>query len=397
MKRSLFASLALLIGLLLPAAPPVQAASCNGASHPAPVLSDGRATPGTGTTATVITFSVRYTDSVGCAPSSITVNVSGLNSLTLLPGAGNPVSGQIFSRNATLPVGSRTYAFHATSGSGPGEKSTTLTQVSPARVVITSPTPAPTPRPTPVPTPRPTPVPTPRPTAPPVVWTPPPAVWTPPPAIVPPATSPEPPPEPSPTPSPSPSPSAIATSAATPSPSPEETPAPVPLHDSWLPAPGRVQGGSPPPEGGGGAGFRLDLPFGVPWPLLQFTAFTGAGLAFFVVLLRRRDMGGSQPVPTLGFLSAALAEAGPNPVVAVAAAAAEPVTVPAQPPVEVPRVTPLPPMRELVPPVDYNLLAEVDDDRSSGPRPEEAGVPRWLRPSVREARGGGPVYRPRGG
>jgi hypothetical protein len=51
---------------------------------------------------------------------------------------------------------------------------------------------------------------------------------------------------------------------------------------------------------------------------------------------------------------------------------------------ELPAVTPLPPMRELVPPVDPHLLDETDD--APKPRADEVGVPRWLRPSVREAR-----------
>jgi len=51
---------------------------------------------------------------------------------------------------------------------------------------------------------------------------------------------------------------------------------------------------------------------------------------------------------------------------------------------EIPAVTPLPPMRDLVPPVDPHLLDEGGD--AHPPRPDEVGVPRWLRPSVREAR-----------
>ena len=51
---------------------------------------------------------------------------------------------------------------------------------------------------------------------------------------------------------------------------------------------------------------------------------------------------------------------------------------------EVPAVTPLPPMRELIPPVDPYLLDEADE-RPARPAAED-GVPRWLRPSVREAR-----------
>jgi hypothetical protein len=52
----------------------------------------------------------------------------------------------------------------------------------------------------------------------------------------------------------------------------------------------------------------------------------------------------------------------------------------------IPPVRPLPPMRELVPPVDLSLLDGTDGP--AGPRvvPGEEGVPRWLRPSVREAR-----------
>ena len=47
-------------------------------------------------------------------------------------------------------------------------------------------------------------------------------------------------------------------------------------------------------------------------------------------------------------------------------------------------VTPLPDMRELIPPVDPRLL---EGDAVSGePAAGEADIPRWLRPSVREAR-----------
>ncbi|MEO5986964.1 MAG: hypothetical protein ABIW50_05120 [Candidatus Limnocylindria bacterium] len=47
-------------------------------------------------------------------------------------------------------------------------------------------------------------------------------------------------------------------------------------------------------------------------------------------------------------------------------------------------VTPLPSMRELIPPINPGILDEgVERD---APRPGEAAVPRWLRPSVREGR-----------
>jgi hypothetical protein len=41
-------------------------------------------------------------------------------------------------------------------------------------------------------------------------------------------------------------------------------------------------------------------------------------------------------------------------------------------------------MRELIPPVDPDLLR--DPEEASGPAATEAGIPRWLRPSVRHAR-----------
>ena len=50
-----------------------------------------------------------------------------------------------------------------------------------------------------------------------------------------------------------------------------------------------------------------------------------------------------------------------------------------------PMVRPLPPMRELIPPVNPDLLSD-GDGGGAGPNPDEAGIPRWLRPSVREAR-----------
>ena len=67
MKRLLFA-LSATVAVLLPAGSPVQAASCNGASHEI-TLSNGRANPGSGTTSTTITFSVVYADTAGCPPS----------------------------------------------------------------------------------------------------------------------------------------------------------------------------------------------------------------------------------------------------------------------------------------------------------------------------------------
>jgi hypothetical protein len=58
---------------------------------------------------------------------------------------------------------------------------------------------------------------------------------------------------------------------------------------------------------------------------------------------------------------------------------------------EPPIVTPLPPMRELVPPVNVVMLDEGSDRVE--PRPDEADMPRWLRPSLREARQGPAGFR----
>jgi hypothetical protein len=91
---------------------------------------------------------------------------------------------------------------------------------------------------------------------------------------------------------------------------------------------------------------------------------TAAGLTFFVFLVRRRKA--SEP-GTPGTLSVAMAAS------AVPAASSE---------VDH-RVTPLPPMRELIPPVNPYLL---DVDEKPGPVAGEADLPRWLRPSVRSGR-----------
>jgi hypothetical protein len=228
---SIGVGLILLLAGMTAAPAPAAAASCNGKSHAPPVLASGAASPGTGTPATTITFSVHYTDAAGCAPTSIEVLITGVGQFAMSgPGSGFD-GGVTFVVSRTLPAGSWDYAFRATSGSGAGEETVMLTQTMPDRVVITAPTPAPTPKPTPAPTPKPTapppptPAPTPRPTSPPPRTTPAP---TPGPTVaaqptpvataaptVPPAESPTPtdagPPGPSAAPSASPSPSAALT------------------------------------------------------------------------------------------------------------------------------------------------------------------------------------------
>ena len=98
------------------------------------------------------------------------------------------------------------------------------------------------------------------------------------------------------------------------------------------------------------------------------------GMLLVAVLLARRRSH-DQPVAAGAIASAA-------------AAPAVPVSLPLADDGPVAAVRPLPPMRELIPPVNPSLLDEDDPDQpAAGPgRPDEQGVPRWLRPSVREAR-----------
>jgi hypothetical protein len=134
--------------LLLPAAPPVHAASCKGASH-AITLSAGAASPRSGTTATGITFSVHYSSNAGCAPSSVTVDIADIGSYPLDSGGSDYAGGETFTRTMTLPPGVHGYTFTATAGTRTGEQSIILTSVNPDAVAIIAPTPVPTPSPTP--------------------------------------------------------------------------------------------------------------------------------------------------------------------------------------------------------------------------------------------------------
>jgi hypothetical protein len=133
----------------------VVAASCNGASHQ-PSLSAGTVSPGTGTTATSFRFSVRYKDTGGCPPTSISVVIPGVGTFSLRGSGTSYASGVTFSTSRTLPVGRWAYRFTASSGSGAGAKSVTLSSVSPSAVIVTSASPPPTPKPSPKPTPKPT-------------------------------------------------------------------------------------------------------------------------------------------------------------------------------------------------------------------------------------------------
>jgi hypothetical protein len=157
--RRLALSLAIL-GTLL-AAPATWGASgaCSGPAHD-PLLSAGRAAPATGTTATVFTFSVSYSDTKGCAPLWVRVTISGVGTFPMSGSGTSYDTGVTFTAQMRLPVGSHTYSFAASSGIGNGQKTVTLTSVTPGTISVTAPPPPPTPVPTPKPTAIPTPVPT---------------------------------------------------------------------------------------------------------------------------------------------------------------------------------------------------------------------------------------------
>lgn len=125
-------------------------------------------------------------------------------------------------------------------------------------------------------------------------------------------------------------------------------------------------GGSRDPDSAGGLGSPASRApdWLLPWVLLGIVS---GGL--FFVLARRRHT--DEPPPTT-----------------ITATAAAVTAVSAEGPV--PAVTPLPPMRELIPPVNPDLLRDADDDPRA--REDEADIPRWLRPSVRQARFQGSRY-----
>ena len=316
-------------------------------------LAGGTATPGSGTTSTGIRFSVLYVDNASCTPTRIVVSITGVGTVALAVASTSP-AGVVYARTMTLPAGRWRYGFAATSGSGPGERTATLSTVNPASVTIAAPTAKPTPSPKPPPSPPP-PTPVPQPPPPP-----------PPPPPSPPAT-----PAPTPTASPelsdTPQPSASESSTAEPSgsvaaptiePSSVPTTRPSATADDGQPVPGTLR----PDDLGFGP--RLSLP---DW-LLPYVVLTSAGIGWFLFLVGRRRSADSGPATGMAAVRAAV---GSGSQVA-------------------PAVTTLPPMRELIPPVDPNLLREADED--AGPRPDEADIPRWLRPSVREGRNRGSRY-----
>lgn len=159
-KAVVLAVAAVVVILMLPTTSgSALAGNCNGATTP--LLAGGRASTGSGMPSTTITFSVRFKDSGGCPPSKVEVVVAGLGRYAMTGGGTTFQAGVTYSVAMTLPAGSWAYSFAATNGSG--KRSVALTTVTPAAIVIVSPSPMPTAKPTPGPTPKPTPKPTPQP------------------------------------------------------------------------------------------------------------------------------------------------------------------------------------------------------------------------------------------
>lgn len=344
MNKIAFGLMATLIALLAAAAP-VQAASCNGASHEL-ALSDGTTTPGSVTLGAPMTFTVTYTDTADCAPTAITLNIGGVGTFPMNAGGTTYSTGVTYWITLTLPAGSHPYAYAATSGSGRGEKTVTFGTVDPLTALVVVPPPPPAP-PAPAATPPPpaaTPSPPPPPPAP---ATAPVAPPPPPPASTPPIST----PSPVATPAPSISPSATASALL----------GLLDSHDSWSPAPlDRVSASVIPRESMADSA------------LMVGSLVALLGLVAFVVLSGRRRR---EPSP--------VAVAAAADVTPAAAASTESAPAPSQPATG--KVTPLPPMRELIPPVDPDLLRDDDLDQVSD---DDARLPRWLRTDVQSARRG---------
>jgi hypothetical protein len=282
------------IGGMLATAPLALAASCAGASH-AITLSQGSASPASGTTATLFTFSVKYADSAGCKPSKVQVTIAGAGTFAMTGSGANYAAGVTFTRGLRLPVGTHAYSFAATSGTGAGIKNATLSTVKPGSVVVGEAA-SPTPKPTPAPTPRPTPAPTPK-------------------------ASPSPNGTPASTPAPSPSP--------TRRPKPHHSPSPTPVAPagsaSGGPSLGGVAGGGTQSPGSGGIGVAKGDGGGPSLMVAAWLTTTLGGLVLFLFLAPKRQ----NPLPPVA--AEGVAPAGPFP------AARAPATSDSAPPARVSR------------------------------------------------------------
>lgn len=270
-------------GLTVPA--PSLAAQCSNPSHSAS-LSKGSASPRSGSPATTFVFTVSYFDNAGCTP-SVSLIVGGVGTFGMSP-AGSGSGGTVTYRtNRALPVGTWTYSFSATSGTGNGEITTTFTAVTPSAITVANappPTAPPTPKPTPKATPKPTPKATPKAT---------------------PTTTLRPTPKPSP--KPNPQPTAVGTPTAAPSPevtpgptgTPRQTPRPSPRPSDGAGIGGAGTTGGEGHDGGGPFGglggflafgaAAVQLANGPYLPITSWVASCLLGLLMFAFVLRRRQ------------------------------------------------------------------------------------------------------------
>lgn len=267
-------------------------------------LSDGSASPRSGTTTTTIVFAVTYRNREGSPADWVRVRVAGTTHAMSTSGT-DWKTGVRFRWSGKLPAGTHAVTFEATS------RDRFSDSLSGGSVKITVPkTPAPTAKPTPKPTPKPTAKPTPAPTA---------RATAAPSATPAPTASPDPASTaaPSPTPSPAPSDSTAPTgtpgqstpgSSATPTSAPDPGPSAEPSDGgiAFVPGPGSTGGGDSASPGGDGGPFgaidsamsalegaRPVLPLGLVATLATTTGVVGSAMAFGVFGRRRRD--GDQP------------------------------------------------------------------------------------------------------
>lgn len=75
------------------------------------LLSGGKVSPNSGTSATVFTFTITYKDSAGDAPTSALLWLDGKTSYAMALVRGNYTKGALFSVSTTLPTGNHTFSF----------------------------------------------------------------------------------------------------------------------------------------------------------------------------------------------------------------------------------------------------------------------------------------------
>jgi outer membrane biosynthesis protein TonB len=218
-----------------------------GATSGSTVLSSPSISPASGTTTTLVTFSVVYLNHESSAADWVRVSIDGGPAIDLAPTSGTPKVGVTYTYQSTLPAGAHQVDF-TSSGRGKFDGS-----ISGGTVTISAPTPTPSPTPTPAPTPTPTPTPIPTPAPTPTPAGTPGATPTPTPA---PAPTPTPKPTATPTPAPTPTPAGTpgATPTRTPAGSPAATPTPAPAPTSTTTGSGLPAVGGSTIPGGDGSG-----------------------------------------------------------------------------------------------------------------------------------------------